>query len=299
MGCTDRFGRSGCQGADPGLHLRPWPRLPSACRRSLLLGLCGIATILAPARGAHAYSAFADYLMPVQDGGGGGRFFTGTPADGYGCDLCHEGADGADLEITGLPLDGYEAGMGYEITFTWDANAPHVALIAELSDGQGQPAGTIALAPYASFGEDELCESGDFPAADVCYLDREAGGCCRELQPGTDACSFPDMRSALWVPDCGSRSARMVWTAPDGGDAWLGVSMVTSNLENDALGDGVTSVRELLRPHGASRELSTLEGDCAVATGPGAKDGAMAGPGAAIISLLLSALLRLRARAKR
>jgi hypothetical protein len=36
---------------------------------------------------ASAYSSFGDYARSIEEGGGGGKFFTGTPADGYTCDV--------------------------------------------------------------------------------------------------------------------------------------------------------------------------------------------------------------------
>ncbi|MDD9932566.1 MAG: hypothetical protein OXT09_03135 [Myxococcales bacterium] len=222
-----------------------------------------------------AYSAFADYVLPIQEGGGGERYFTGTPADGYGCEVCHQGAVGAPLTIAGLPIDGYEPGATYEVSLVWDASAPHVALMAELTDAAGGPVGTLGLAPYATWSPGELCESGDFPAADVCQLTPGDAACCREIDPNLDACSFTGQRAALWVPDCGSRSARMRWTAPADGsaDIWFSVAMVTSDLENDALGDGVTTVRRFLRPRRSPRELSTAVSGCSAV--PGSAGGAL------------------------
>jgi MYXO-CTERM domain-containing protein len=219
---------------------------------------------------ARAYSSFADYLRPVQEGGGAGRLFTGTPADALGCDVCHRGAEGAPLEILGLPEDRYVPGQTYEIRFQWPATAEHVALMAEFTTDSGAPAGITALAPYATWQATEKCEN-EFPAADVCRVGTEADGCCRDLEM-RDACNFPGQRSVFWVLDCGSKSARAVWTAPGpgAGDVWFGTSMVTSNIMNDARGDGATSVRKRLRPVGASEEVSAATGTCQVSnTGSG------------------------------
>src|SRR5688572_27091626 len=115
---------------------------------------------------AAAYSSFPDYLRTIEEGGGGGRLFTGSPADAHGCDVCHSGAPGAPLEVLGLPVDGYVPGQRYEVQFLWPASAPHVALMAEFTDLAGAPAGVTALVPYASWQLTERCEN-DFPAADV------------------------------------------------------------------------------------------------------------------------------------
>jgi hypothetical protein len=259
-------------------------------------GALALLACLLPTGAARAYSAFPDYVMPIEEGGGGARFFTGTPADGYGCDSCHRGAVGSELTIQGLPADGYEPGASYEVTLSW-GSAPHVALIAEASTEAGRPAGEVSLPPYATWTPEQLCESGDFPAADVCLLEPGSEGCCRELDPMRDACGFSGQRSALWVPDCGSRLARMVWTAPAGGDVWFGVSMVTSDLQNDAEGDGVTAWRRLMRPRGSSTELDAVTGDCSVR--PAAR-----GDGAGLLGVVCAGMvfvgaLRRRARRRR
>jgi hypothetical protein len=217
------------------------------------------------ARVVHAYSSFADYLRPIQEGGGGGRLFTGTPADAHGCDVCHRGAVGAPLEILGLPEAGYVPGQTYEIRFQWPATAPHIALMAEFTDEAGRPAGVTALAPYSTWQPTELCEN-EFPAADVCRAGTQADGCCRDIDMTKDACSFPGERSVFWVLDCGSKSARAVWTAPGAGagDVWFSTSMVTSNIMNDARGDGSTSVRARLQPAGSATEVSAASGSCAI-----------------------------------
>jgi hypothetical protein len=224
----------------------------------------------ARASSAHAYSSFSDYIRSIQEGGGGGRVFSGTPADGYGCDVCHTGAEGAKLEVLGLPEDGYVPGRAYEITLLWPEAVPHVAIMAELSDTRGQPSGTTALLPYAAWQLGERCEN-DFPAADLCRVGSDSDGCCRDLEPDRDGCSLPGARNVLWVLDCDSSFARMVWTAPPtaADDVWFSAEMVTSNLQNDAAGDGVTTVQMRIPPNGGSTEIDSAVGDCHAATAHG------------------------------
>jgi hypothetical protein len=246
-------------------------RPPAFTRRSVSVGLlCAafglVCSALRPPA-AEAYSNFNDYTRSIQEGGGGGRLFTGTPADGYGCDVCHKGAEGANLDVVGLPTSGYVPGQSYEVALIWPATTPHVALMAEITDASGRPSGTTALVSYASWQEGERCASGGFPAADVCRSAGAGSGCCRDLEPNRDACSFPGERSVLWVGDCGSRFARFVWTAPSAvsGDLWFSTEMVTSDVQNDALGDGVTSVRMRMPPAGAGPEVSSAIGSCRAA----------------------------------
>jgi len=213
---------------------------------------------------AHAYSSFADYTRDIQEGGAGGHLFTGTPADGYRCDVCHRGRQGAPLDVQGLPVENYQPGQTYEITLRWPETALHTALMAELTDAAGRPTGITTMPPYATWEEGQRCEEGGFPAADICRLDPAGSGCCRDLEPTRDSCSFPGMRSVLWVLDCGSRFARMQWTAPDAaaGDVWFSTAMVTSDVQNNALGDGVTSLRRRIRPPGVDPNLAVGVGDC-------------------------------------
>jgi hypothetical protein len=257
--------------------------------------LLSAGALIASAATARAYSSFGDYTRAIQEGGGGGRLFTGTPADGYGCKVCHRGAEGAKLEVVGLPEDGYEPGRSYEIALLWPATTPHTALMAELTDAAGRPAGVTALAPYATWQLGERCVDNGFPAADVCRKGGAGDGCCRDMDPTRDSCSFPGERSVLWVLDCGSRFARVVWTAPAAvtGDVWFSTEMVTSNLQNDARGDGVTSVRRLIRPAGTAPELTTVVGDCRSAPPGSYRSGSWGGLG---MFLLLFVLRRPRKR---
>jgi hypothetical protein len=238
------------------------------------------------ATAARAYSSFGDYTRSIQEGGGGGRLFTGTPADGYGCDICQVGAEGAKLQVVGLPTSGYVPGQAYEIALRWPATTPHVALMAEITDVAGRPSGTTSLVSYASWQQGEGCEESGIPAADVCRLGGAGSGCCRDLDPMRDACSFPGDRSVLWVADCGSRFARFVWTAPSAaaGDVWFSTEMVTSDLRNDALGDGVTSELVRIRPAGTPPELSSAVGSCRAVPGATTRSSALA---AALFPLLL------------
>ena len=191
------------------------------------LALLVTVMVAAPPSPARAYSSFGDYVRSIHEGGGGGRLFTGTPADGYGCKVCHRGAEGAPLEVFGLPQAGYVPGQSYEVTLRWPAETAHVALMAELTDITGKPAGSTALAPYASWQAGERCVDNGFPAADVCRQGGGGDGCCRDLDPNRDGCSFPGERAVLWVLDCGSRFARMVWTAPGpgAGDVWFSTEL--------------------------------------------------------------------------
>jgi hypothetical protein len=228
-------------------------------------------------------AAFSDplaYSDPTDLGGGAGRWFTGSPADGYGCDVCHEGGAGADLGVSGLPLDGYVPGQSYEITLQWGTE--HQALLAELTDEQRLGAGTVELPRPDATGLDERCsqEEGGFPASAV-----------HEVEGG---------RAVVSIIDCGATRLRFRWTAPttDVGRVWFTAGFVQSDESADPSGDGVTMVKRPLVAAGsalASREV--LQG-CSIAT-PGVArsrggDGVQAGWG--LLALSLCALRRGRGR---
>jgi hypothetical protein len=224
---------------------------------------------------AHAYSSFGDYARSVAEGGGGGKFFTGTPLDGYTCDVCHSGGAAAKLDVIGLPTAGYVPGQTYQIAFQWPAplldDAPKSALMVELTDTNGAPAGTPSLVPYAHWTDAEKCALEDFPAADICRVGAEPG-CCRDLDPARDGCSFPGERSMLWMLECGARAARFDWTAPaQAVDVWFSASMLTSNAGNDAAGDGVTLVRQRLYAASGSTARAGAVGTCQLQHRPAAR----------------------------
>jgi hypothetical protein len=231
----------------------------------------------------HAYSSFGDYARAIEEGGGGGKFFTGTPADGYTCDVCHSGGAAAPLDVTGLPPAGYVPGQTYQIAFQWPAAAlaaaadaaPHVALMVELTDTNGVSAGTSSLLPYAQWTDAEKCAQDAFPAADLCR-GGEQPGCCRDLDATRDACSFPGERSMFWMLECGARAARFNWTAPaEALDVWFSATMLTSNAGNDAAGDGVTLVRRRIYPASGSTARVGAVGSCQLQAGERARPSAL------------------------
>jgi len=89
--------------------------------------------------GALVTIAFSDvslYTAPVTEGGGAGRFFTGSRVDGYACSVCHRGATTEEFVIDPLP-EHLEAGRRYDIVVHWtDATKPH-SVHLELSNPDG------------------------------------------------------------------------------------------------------------------------------------------------------------------
>jgi hypothetical protein len=228
----------------------------------------------APALSAHAFSDPFAYTEPPEAGGGGGRWFTGSSADGYGCDACHGGAPGADLAIAGLPLAGFAPGQAYEITITWPPTTPNLVLIAELTTEQRSGAGTLALPRPDALRPEEVCsgEEMGFPSSEI-----------HQAELG---------RQLVSVIDCGARALRFLWTAPSliTGSAWLDVGFVRSNVDGDVTGDGVTMVRRAIPPAnagGAERRVATS--GCSAS--PGVRSSG-AHAGVALWAALLVAVLR-------
>jgi hypothetical protein len=179
-----------------------------------------------PAESAHAFSDPQAYADPVDIGGGAGRWFTGSSADGYGCDVCHTGKAGEDLVVSGLPIEGYLPGRAYEIALTWPPYVHDVALIAEFTNEQRLGAGALALPRQDALKPAELC------APD------QGGG------SPSDVHTADGMRQLVSVIDCGAKLARFQWTAPliAAGPIWFNAGFVASNEDATPAGDGVTLV---------------------------------------------------------
>jgi hypothetical protein len=198
------------------------------------------------ASGARAYSDPTIYAEDPLAGGGGGRYFTGSSADGFGCDVCHAGGEVVDLAISGLPLDGFEPGVGYEITIGWPASAEHVAIVAELTDEARLGAGTLELPRPDATPEPERC-SGELLGAPSSDLHAAEGG-----------------RQLVSVIDCGARALRFRWTAPVVAPerVWFHVGFITTDEDTTPAGDGVTMARQVLPRAGTALPARVLAQGC-------------------------------------
>ena len=102
-------------------------------------------------------------------GGGGGRYFTGSPADGYGCSVCHTSKTPYSFPVVqyGVPMNGYVPGKAYQIRLTWPeatsqsaiatsiGRSPKTGLNAELVAEDGGNAGRLQL-PSATLSAEAL-----------------------------------------------------------------------------------------------------------------------------------------------
>jgi hypothetical protein len=214
----------------------------------LLLGLCGR---------AQAFQSPARFLDdPVEKGGGGQRFFTGSPADGYTCKVCHTPGEPVHVEIAGFPVDGYVPGRAYPIVLDWADDLKAVGLNAEFTDQSGVALGELTVPDVSQLTPNDLCSVGKQSGAGV----------------------FPmRMRAVVVVGECGQHQTTFVWKAPSvpqSGPAWFSGSLVVSDGNGDVIGDRVTDFRRALSVAGTVAPVTTSitqTSNCAVlARGDGA-----------------------------
>ncbi len=199
-----------------------------------------------PQAHARAFSDPIAYADPVDVGGGAGRWFTGSSADGFACNVCHTGQAGVDLVVSGLPVEGYVPGRGYEVSVTWPLFVKDLALIAEFTNEDRSGAGTLELPRADALKQPELCsaeEGGESPAAI-----HEAG----------------DQRQLVSVVDCGAKLVRFRWTSPlmAASPIWFNLGFVVSNADATPAGDGVTLIARPLTSAGTPLEADEVATGC-------------------------------------
>ena len=220
----------------------PVTRLAIACVAVLLLGP-------APAR---AYSDTARFEEGAEVGGGGGRRFTGSPADGFTCAVCHDEEAEAEVEVRGFPTDGYRAGVSYAIELDWPDDAL-VAFALEVVDRNGETSGVLALPAAADLDAAERCASGAIdpppPAA--------------TLHPTADG------RVVAVADGCGANRATIHWAAPDAstGPVFLYVAAVSGDRSGTSDGDAVRTVARSAPAAGSPpAEVSVVDSGCSAAS---------------------------------
>lgn len=232
-------------------------QLVTARRLALGCGVAFAAGVLLASSSAAAFSDPAGYAVPPEEGGGGGRWFTGSPADGYSCDVCHEGGEPVELQVAGLPLDGFLPGQPYEITVRWPLSAPNVSLVAEFSDDNRRGLGSVRLPNLEKLQQQELC------AGELAFM-----------VPPSQVFEAEGGRMLVSTLDCGAQLTRFQWTAPavatDG--AWFNLGFVSSDESGEPQGDGVTLVQYRLSASG-SQNVTIAEGCSSI---PGRKVSAFA-----------------------
>lgn len=237
---------------------------------------------------ARAFSDPLSYFDEPSAGGGGGRWFTGSPAEGYGCSVCHTSVPGQlqyPFYVEGLPKAGYVAGATYNLRMSWPEFAvkahqlrqvqgtPSMSVIAEFVAENGTSSGTLDIdTDNPSLGE--LCE---FPANNT-----KPGMDLYSVVPGPSpakatkkvtSCDANKLgtRCLLAVRSCGAQEVLATWTAPAQwqGPIWFAAGFVaTETLSGTPDHDVVNEVAHPMMPatSGAAGYESFLEGGCNVSS---------------------------------
>jgi hypothetical protein len=213
--------------------------------------LCQVVVLLAAAFGsAGSVSAFSDYelfaLPPLEGGGGGGRYFTASPVDGYGCGVCHLGGVEPFVTVHGLPEHEYVPGTTYNVEVAWlYPQFPH-ALNLELVNPLGQAAGLLALPDASALEPADRCDPS-LGAAPAAHLIAEGA------------------RQILSMDDCGSTRLRFLFTAPAEPELTFAASIVRTDKSEKPEGDGVLEIRRVLHPQGYQPDAVVGGNKCSVA----------------------------------
>lgn len=227
--------------------------------------LAGAVLVSAP---AGAFSDPALFAAPADEGGGEGRYFTGSPVDGHACGVCHRGGIPPRVSLEGFP-GVTEPGARYDVTLRWDLPEISHAMHVELVDQAGQHPGV------------ELSNADDLPPDARC--EGEPGG-----PPAVYAVDV-GARRVLGVQDCGARALRFSFVAP-AEPLFFTIGAVRSDSSATAEGDGVLEHR--------STVTSTADegASCAFRAPPRGGSGRVAGLCALF---LLPVAIRRRTRAPR
>jgi hypothetical protein len=224
--------------------------------------------IAAPVR---AFSDPTSFTEPAERGGGGGRFFTGSPVDGYSCAVCHLGGSAPALRLQGLPTI-FTPGETYEVELAWDGAEQH-ALTLELVDERGSAAGSVALPDAAEVEPSGHCEQSS-------------------SDPVASYISVTGSRQIVGVNPCGAASLRFRFVPRDVPRIAFAVSMVRSDNSESADGDGVLDLRQVVLREGERPQVDTVtaeSGGCSAAPAGSARGGALSS-----LCVLLLALARRR-----
>ncbi len=234
---------------------------------------------------ARAFSEPRSYYDSASEGGGGGRWFTGSPAEGYGCSACHTGGPPEPLHIEGLPGDGYVPGASYDLRIAWPefaaraqilAQTPGVpgasmGLVAEFVTETGLGAGTIEIAAATAATPGERCTFPPDVRASQLYSVK-SGEPVEEQETRCEANELEE-RCVLAVSDCGAQELRFRWTAPASWQRsiWFSTGFVATEVSSDTPeADAVTERALPLHPAASQSERyeSRLDGGCSTTGDP-------------------------------
>ena len=172
--------------------------------------------VIAGADPADAFSDLSKFAESAGTGGGGGRYFTGSPADGYTCSVCHAGGTIPSLTIDGIP-DRLVPGTRHEVTIRWTEPEFSHAMQLELVDATGAHP-TLELDPEMVAAASRCESRPDAPSA-VHVVDAGA-------------------RRIVGVEDCGASEVSFAFTVPDTARLVLAIGAVRTDSSGTADGDG-------------------------------------------------------------
>jgi hypothetical protein len=232
---------------------------------------------------ARAFSSPELYFKDPANGGSGGRWFTGSLADGYGCAVCHTGAPSLPLYVEGLPPQGYVPGTQYSLRLSWPefsvreqtllasnaANDPTMALVAEFVAETGKGSGTLEIQDNLLVPKSELCaRPPDGIATNMWTVRPKQQPSNIDLQ-----CTATDFnqRCLVTVDGCGAREMHAKWTAPPEwqGTIWFNAGFVTTDQSSGRPDfDGVTELALPLSPAASTSAnyIEKLHSGCSVRT---------------------------------
>jgi hypothetical protein len=215
-----------------------------AFSRALGFAVASIAAVSTP---VHAYRNPDKFLAPAAEGGGGGKFFTGSRAEGYTCSVCHTPGKTVPVVLSGLPQMGYFPGQTYPITVDWPDELRSVSLNVELTDLDGNAFGELIVPDPAELSPADLC-LGEVPSS--------AGQAMVELAG----------RRVVTIAECEQHQTTLHWRAPMtvGAGIFAG-SLIVSNRDGKLRGDSVADFSSTIGMFGdAPPPLHRYTASCAV-----------------------------------
>lgn len=200
--------------------------------------------------GTRAYGDVFRFTDDAAHGGGAGRWFTGSPHDGYGCDVCHSPTDAVQVLVQGLP-EVYQPGATYDLSVSWPATSLNTTGLVELTDVLGGGAGVVSLPEQLTPAES--CQPLD--------LNTPAG----IVLSGPDL-PIAENRQIVAMQDCGGNMLHWRWTAPaiDVGPVFFAGGVVAPDRRMDAAGDHVTRLFKTIGSPAQMHYQAALTGGCSV-----------------------------------
>lgn len=256
------------------------------------------AMFLSPGRAA-AYSSAVGFIDGADTGGGGGRWFTGSPAEGHDCSVCHD-ASGVQrsypLYVSGLATP-YTPDTDYAVDIAWPEFAafwqqqrqlavqnpalvpdpPEMGLVAEFVPESGRASGTIEF-DLNQAQTDEFCERTRpnlNPRFGAQVFQVRAGVEAREIRAGDDGiirCEARRLGQRCLIAmrsSCGAQRLRFRWTAPGvgAGPVWFSAGFVATDALSESFDrDGFDLFRAPILEAGTAdpRFTTELGGNCAL-----------------------------------